>query len=145
MFSHESLIILQQATKRVHTRKSLPIIWNIYIKFAQKYYSSITLSMWVVYEPWVSKNLMCLKMWYFTFFDIMSQAKTVIYKKKLYRVFVKFSEEHRGSVTVNFTKCGKLLNGVKNVIMQGIYFLIGPLFNLFFCHIVLYWENVTSD
>ena len=37
------------------------------------------------------------------------------------------------------------LNGVKNAIMQVAYFLNVPMFNLlFFYHIVLYLEKVTS-
>ena len=36
------------------------------------------------------------------------------------------------------------LNGVKNAIMQGTYFLNDSMFNLFYCHICLYWEAVTS-
>ena len=30
------------------------------------------------------------------------------------------------------------LNGVKNAIMQGTYFLNDSMFNLFYCHICLY-------
>ena len=41
-------------------------------------------------------------------------------------------------------KSGKLEWG-KNAIMQVAYFLNGPLFNLlFYCHIILYLEKVTS-
>ena len=37
------------------------------------------------------------------------------------------------------------LNGVKNAIMQVIYIVNGPMFNLLFCcHIVWYWEKVAS-
>ena len=37
------------------------------------------------------------------------------------------------------------VNGVKNAIMQVIYFLNGPMFNLLFhCHIILCWEKMTS-
>ena len=36
------------------------------------------------------------------------------------------------------------LNGVKNVIMHMTYFLNGSMFNSFYCHIILYWEKVTS-
>ena len=41
------------------------------------------------------------------------------------------------------TKSGKLEWG-KNAIMQVAYFLNGPLINLFYCHINLYLEKVTS-
>ena len=38
-----------------------------------------------------------------------------------------------------------MLNGVKNALMQVTYFLNGLMFNLlFYCHITLYWEKVTS-
>ena len=34
---------------------------------------------------------------------------------------------------------------MKNAMMQVTYFLDGPMFNLlFYWHIILYWENVTS-
>ena len=37
------------------------------------------------------------------------------------------------------------LNSVKNVTMQVTYFLKDPVFNLlFYCHIILYWEKMTS-
>ena len=48
---------------------------------------------------------------------------------------------------VKLTKCdwGKTLNGVKNALVQVTYFLNGFMFNLlFYCHITLYWEKVTS-
>ena len=37
------------------------------------------------------------------------------------------------------------MNGVKNALMQVSYFLNDLMFNLlFYCHITLYWEKVTS-
>ena len=37
------------------------------------------------------------------------------------------------------------VNGMKNAIMQVTYFLNGPMVDLlFYCHIILYWEQVTS-
>ena len=57
MVSHEALIILQQATKRTHPRKS-PLVSeiSIYIYLYYVYYNSTNLSMWVVYTTCVSKN-----------------------------------------------------------------------------------------
>ena len=37
------------------------------------------------------------------------------------------------------------MNEVKNALLQETYFLNGLMFNLlFYCHITLYWEKVTS-
>ena len=37
------------------------------------------------------------------------------------------------------------MNGMKNAIMQTTYPLNSPMINLlFYCHIILYWEKVTS-
>ena len=98
--------------------------------FAQKYYNSTALSMWVVHT--------CMVWW-----------NSHICKVKFLSIYfhiciVKFSEQHRVSDRVKLTKRDKL-NGVKNAIMQVTYFLNSPMFNLlFYCHVILYWEKVTS-
>ena len=53
--------------------RSYQCIWNDCIIFAQKYYNSTTLSMWVFYTTCVPKNslCLCLKMWFFIYFDVM--------------------------------------------------------------------------
>ena len=61
LVSHEAdYITIQQATKRAHPRKSLPVylkeqVGHNYIIFAQKYYDSTTLSMSVDYTVRVYK------------------------------------------------------------------------------------------
>ena len=94
------------------------------------------------------KIQLCLKIWFFTSFDIRWYAEAFIYPKNhlfsFYSFLVKFSEWHRGSVRVKLTKYDKAEWG-ENVIMQVTYVLNVPMFNLlFFCHFVLYWGKVTS-
>ena len=94
------------------------------------------------------KIQLCLKIWYSTFFDITWYAEAAICKKSsfvsFYSFLVKFSQWDRGSDRVKLTVWQSPM-GVKNAIMQLAYFLNGPMFNLlFYCHIILYWEKVTS-
>ena len=93
-------------------------------------------------------------MWFSTTFDITWYDEAVICVKNTFLIKKSFSHSiHSWRSLVNdigevmkynwqsMTK----LNGVKNAIMQVTYFLNGPMFNLLFCcHIVLYWEKVTS-
>ena len=112
--------------------------------------------MWVVYTyihvP--LKIKLYLKMWFSTSFDITWYDEAVICVKNTFLIKKSFSHSiHSWRSLVNdigevmkynwqsMTK----LNGVKNAIMQVTYFLNGPMFNLlFYCHIILYWEKVTS-
>ena len=103
-----ALIILQRATKRAIQERAYRCIWNNYIIFAQKYYNSTFLSMWVVYL----KIRLRHKMWFFTSLDITGQAEAAIHEKKIsflsfYSFLVKLSEWHRWSARVKLTKCDK--------------------------------------
>ena len=50
-------------------------IWNNYKIFAQKYYNSTTLSMWVVHAKCVSKNSIASQDVFFSYFDITWYAE----------------------------------------------------------------------
>ena len=85
---------------------------------------------------------MCLKMWFSTSVDIKWNGEAAIYTKNLlssHSIVSKWS-------LVNDTGRVKLtqLNGVNNAIMQ-VTLIEWPRFNLlFYCHIILYWEKMTS-
>ena len=90
----------------------------------------------------VSKDLIFRLLWY----NLVRWSSHICKKSfflSFYSFLVKFSELHGlwQSKINSVTKS----NGVKNTIMQLTYFLNGPMFNLlFYCHIILYWEKVTS-
>ena len=67
----------------------------------------------------VSKNSICLKIWFFTSFDITWYAEAATYTKKIffflsfYSFLVKFSELNRGSDRIKLIKCNKVEWGEK--------------------------------
>ena len=90
----------------------------------------------------VSKDLIFCHLWY----NLVRWSSHICKKSSFlsfYSFLVKFSKLHGlwQSKINSVTKS----NGVKNTIKQLTYFLIGPIFKfLFYCHIILYWEKVTS-
>ena len=56
-----------------------------------------------------------------------------------------FLENNTGEVTKWNWQSVTQVNGMKNPIMKMTYFLNGPMVNLLlYCHIIIYWEKVTS-
>ena len=67
-----------------------------------------------------------------------------IFFLSFYCFLVKFSEYHRGSDRVKLTKCDNVEWGDKCHYASEILFE-WPMSNLlFYCHVILYWEKVTS-
>ena len=121
----------EQQKKHIQER-AYQCLWNKYITFAQKYHNSTKLSMWIVYATCVSKNSIVYHdvIFYLLWYNMIRSSSHI--RKNSSFLFVKL------------TKCDKFEWGEK-CHYQVTYFLNGPIFNLlFFCHIVLYWEKVTS-
>ena len=114
--------------------------------FAQKYYNSTNLSMWFVYATCVSKNSVVYHdvIFYLLWCNVIRWSSH-IRKKSSFLSFCSFlvtlSEYRR--VRVKLTKCDEVDWG-EECHYQVTYFLNGPMLNLLFFIIVLYWEKVTS-
>ena len=89
-----------------------------------------------------------IKLWWF----YSEQQKENI--QRIWNNYIIFAQKYYNSTSdrVKLTKCenwqsAKLtkFNRVKNAIMQATYFLNGTMFGLLFsCHVISYWEKVTS-
>ena len=110
-------------------------MWNNYIIFAQKYCKfHYFVNVGCLFIHVRLKIQLRLKILFSTSFDITWYAETAMHAKNL---LLSHSIVSKWSVTK--------LNDVKNAIMQETYFLNGPILNLlFYCHIILCWEKVTS-
>ena len=83
-FSHKFLYVLSSVTQFLfllgfwsspHIQEcAYQYIWNNYKTFAQKYYNSTTLSIWVVYAKYVSKNSIASKdvIFYLLWYNLLS-------------------------------------------------------------------------
>ena len=133
-FSHEVLMVLQQATKRAHPKKSLPV----YLKQLHNIYFVKVGCLW---RYRCLKFQSHLKMWFSTSIDIMWYPEAAIYAKNLFGShsivsWWSFVNDTGEVVEQNWQSVTKL-NGVKNAITQVTYFLNGPMFNLlFYCHVI---------
>ena len=118
--------------KKSTSKKEPTSVSEISYNVGKKYYNSTSnLSMWVVYQHECLKIQLCIMMWFFTSFDITWYAEAAIYAKNL--LFSLWNWQ-----------CDKFEWGEK-CHYQVTCFLNGPISNLlFFCHIDLYWEKVTS-
>ena len=86
--------------------------------------------MWVAYTTRVSKNSVVYHdvIFYLPWYNVIRWSNHIRKKSFLF---------------VKLTKCDEFEWGEK-CHYQVTYFLNGSIFNLFFCHIVLHWEKVTS-
>ena len=92
----------------------------------------------------VSKDVVFFLFWY----NLIRWSSHICKKisfLSFYSFLVKFIEWHSVSDGVKWTKCDKD-EWCKKYDYSIAYFLNNPMFNLlFYCHIILYWEKLTSD
>ena len=142
----EALPILQGATRTTHLG-SYQCIWDNFTIFGQNYYSYTNLSTWFVYtiHTCVSEIRLFLKSGFHLLWYHLIRGNSHLYKKS------SFISLHSLLLLVNNTReviewnleSVTQFNGMKNAIMQVIYFLNGSVVNmLFYCHVITYWEKV---